>query len=156
MSAVVVVIPLVVANWAAISAAVGAAVGTLGFALTSAADIADSMSSAKSKERIKEEMDVDNAEILAGTSGIEEKIVVQKEGLQATFSRNARGGLKLCLEGAGYTKSEMRRIGQELIGRVTQQYVYNRVISELKERKMTVVDEEVTEDRTVKIRVRNW
>ncbi len=47
-------------------------------------------------------------------------------------------------------------MGQELIGRVTQQYVYHKMITELRERKLAVVDEEVAEDRTIKIRVRNW
>jgi hypothetical protein len=30
------------------------------------------------------------------------------------------------------------------------------MVTELKERKMSIVDEEVGEDRTIKIRVRNW
>jgi hypothetical protein len=60
------------------------------------------------------------------------------------------------MEGTGYSKADLRRIGQELIDRVTQQYVYNRVVTELKSRKMTVVSEEVAEDRTVRVRVRSW
>ena len=42
------------------------------------------------------------------------------------------------------------------MGRVTQQYVYNRVVNELNDRQMTIVGEEVTEDQSVKIRVRNF
>jgi hypothetical protein len=59
-------------------------------------------------------------------------------------------------QGKGHSKAELRKIGQELIDCVTQQYVYHRVITEMKQRNMHVVSEEVAEDRTVKIRVRNW
>jgi hypothetical protein len=82
-------------------------------------------------------------------------MVVEKDGVRAVFSRGARGALRVCMEGEGYSKAELRRIGEELIGRVTQQYVYHRLVTELKERNMTIVDEEMAEDRTVKIRVRN-
>jgi transcriptional regulator GlxA family with amidase domain len=60
------------------------------------------------------------------------------------------------MEGKGHSKAELRKIGQELVDRVTQQYVYHRVMTEMQERKMHVVSEEVAEDKTVKIRVRNW
>ena len=82
-------------------------------------------------------------------------MVVERDGITATFSRDARGALKLCMEGTGHTKSQLKQIGQELIDRVTQQYVYHRVVSELKERNMNIVNEEVASDRTVTIRVRN-
>jgi hypothetical protein len=82
-------------------------------------------------------------------------MVVEREGVRVIFSRDARGALKLCVEGEGHSKSELKRIGEELLGRVTQQYVYHRVVTELQERNMTIVDEQVGADRTVKIRVRN-
>ena len=47
-------------------------------------------------------------------------------------------------------------MGEELLGRVTQQFVYHRIVNELKDRNMAIVSEEVSEDRTVKIRVRNY
>ena len=76
--------------------------------------------------------------------------------MRAIFSRDARGALKVCVEGHGHSKAELRKIGEELIGRVTQQYVYHRVVTELANRNMAIVNEEMSEDRTVKIRVRNW
>jgi Protein of unknown function (DUF1257) len=64
--------------------------------------------------------------------------------------------LKVCMEGKGKSKAELRKLGQELVGRVTQQYAYHRIVTELKQRNMAIVDEQVTADQTVKIRVRNW
>ena len=53
-------------------------------------------------------------------------------------------------------RSELRRVGEDLLGRVTQQYVYDRLMTELAARNVSVIAEEVTEDAAVKIRVRSW
>lgn len=152
MSTVVVLAPIIIANWPVITAAVGAAVGTMGFAMVRREEAATSRAATKTREEIQ----VDNSEILASGSGAEEEIVVQREGVRAIFTRDARGALRVCMEGTGQSKTELRRLGQELIDRVTQQYVYHRVVTELKARNMTIVDEELSEDRTVRIRVRSW
>jgi hypothetical protein len=152
MSTVVVLAPIIIANWPMISAAVGAAVGTMGFAMVRKEEAATQRAATKTRE----EIEVDNSEILASTTGAEEQIVVEREGVRAVFTRDARGALRVCMEGTNQSRSELRRLGQELIDRVTQQYVYHRVVTELKARNMTIVDEEVAEDRTVKIRVRSW
>jgi hypothetical protein len=151
MSTVVVLTPIIIANWAAISAAITAAVSTMGYASVRNAAECKTKTDVKSKA----EIEVENSEILKGAAGTNEEIVVEKEGIRAVFSRDARGSLRVCMEGVGYSKGQLRHIGQELIDRVTQQYVYHRVVSGLKERSMTIVDEEVKQDRTVKIRVRN-
>jgi hypothetical protein len=152
MSTVVVLAPIIIANWPVITAAVGAAVGTMGFAMVRKEEASVSRAATKTRE----EIEVDNSEILASGSGAEEEIVVEREGVRAIFTRDARGALRVCMEGTGQSKAELRRLGQELIDRVTQQYVYHRVVTELKARNMTIVDEELSEDRTVKIRVRSW
>jgi len=152
MSTVVVLAPIIIANWPMISAAVGAAVGTMGFAMVRK----DEAVTRRAATKTREEIEVDNSEILASTTGAEEQIVVEREGVRAVFTRDARGALRVCMEGTNQSRSELRRLGQELIDRVTQQYVYHRVVTELKARNMTIVDEEVAEDRTVKIRVRSW
>ncbi len=152
MSTVVVLAPIIIANWPVITAAVGAAVGTMGFAVVRREEAVAQHAATRNRE----EIEVDNSEILPSASGTEEEIVVEREGVRAVFTRDARGALRVCMEGTGQSRSELRRLGQELIDRVTQQYVYHRVVTELKARNMAIVDEEVTEDRTVKIRVRSW
>lgn len=153
MSAVVVVTPLVIASWPVITAAISGAIGTMGFSLVQQGERAHESNRIRTKTRA--EIDVEDSEILAESAGMHEEIVVERDGLRAVFSRDERGALKLCMEGEGFSKSQLREIGEELIGRVTQQFVYHRVMSELKERRMNVVEEEMTEDRTIKIRVRN-
>jgi hypothetical protein len=151
MSAVIVVTPLVIGSWPIITAAVTAAISSMGFSLVQAGQpIRQSV-----QGRAREEIEVDDSEILAASGGLRQELVVERDGLRAVFTRDERGALKLCLEGEGFSKSQLRQIGEELIGRVTQQFVYHRLMTELKERHMNVVEEEVSEDRTIKIRVRN-
>ena len=152
MSTVIVLTPIIIANWAAITAIVSAAVGTMGFCAVQAIEAQQSQVAGTTRA----EIEVDNSEILENAGGRGEQIVVEREGLRAVFTRDGRGALRVCMEGHGYSKADLRKIGQELVDRVTQQYVYHRVITEMKQRNMHVVSEEVAEDRTVKIRVRNW
>jgi len=152
MSTVLVVTPLVIAGWPILTAAISAAVGTMGFAL-----VQDTGPRRRQvlDDRSRAEIEVEDSEILAGTGGTGEEMVVERDGIRAVFGRDARGALKLCLEGRGMSKAELQRLGEELIGRVTQQYAYHRLVSELKERQMDIVDERVGEDQTIRIRVRN-
>jgi hypothetical protein len=155
MSTVMVITPILIANWPAITAAVAAAVGAMGFAAAHEGDISSGVTAEISGTN-REEIEVDDSEVLASAVGTDEKIIVERDGVKATFSRDARGQLRLCLEGGGLTKHQLRELGEELIGRVTQQYAYHRIVTELKHKNMTIVDEQLTSDQTVKIRVRNW
>ena len=153
MSTVMVITPIIIANWPAITAAVTAAVGSLGFA---AVQQAGSIELGRNNTVNREEIEVEDSDILQGTEGTTEQIVVERDGVRAIFSRDARGALKLCVEGGGLSKAQLRKLGEDLIGRVTQQYAYHRIVTELKQKNMTIVDESVTKDQTVRIRVRNW
>lgn len=152
MSSVIVVAPIIIANWPVITAAVVAGVGSLGFSVVNTAEI----ESVLSENTTREEIEVENSEVLDGSAGTGEQMVVEKDGVKATFTRDTRGALKLCMEGKGKSKAELRQLGEALMGRVTQQYAYHRVVTELKERKMTIVEEGITETESVKIRIRNW
>src|SRR3954471_22505850 len=152
MSTVLVVTPLIIAAWPTLTAAISAAVGTMGFAVTQKAtpqvrELQDAVN--------RTEIELDNTEILEGSEALGETLTVEREGLRAVFSRDARGALKLCLEGSHLTKEQLHELGETLVGRVTQQYVYHRVVSELKEREMAIVEERVADDQTIKIRVRH-
>ncbi len=152
MSTVLVITPLIIANWSVISAAVLGAVGTLGFTAVAEA-LHDDLHETRPT---RTEIDIEDSEILEAAAGTDQQIVVERDGVRAVFSRDARGALRLCMEGKGHSKSQLQQIGEELIGRVTQQYVYHRVVTELQEKNKVIVSEEVSADRTVKIRVRNW
>jgi hypothetical protein len=152
MSSILVVTPLVVASWPLMSAAITAAVGTMGFA---AAQNQGARVRQIIDPKTRAEIELEDSEILAGSAGSGEQMIVERDGIRAIFSRDARGALKLCIEGTGQSKAELKRIGETLVGRVTQQYAYHRLVSELKERRMTILDERVGNDQAIHIRVRS-
>jgi hypothetical protein len=154
MSTVLVITPIVIAHWPAIAAAISAVVASMGFSAVEEGVTATRSTTVAEQE--KEVIEVEDSEILAGGEGLSEQIVVEKAGIRAVFSRDARGALKVCMEGKGLSKRQLRELGEDLIGRVTQQFVYHRIVTELKEKNMQIVGEEVTADRVVRLRVRNW
>ncbi len=134
------------------SAAISAAIGTMGFAAVQdkgprARQIAGS--------KTRTEIELEDSEILAGSGATGGEMVVERDGIRAVFSRDARGALKLCVEGSGQSKAELKRIGESLVGRVTQQYAYHRLMSELQDRRMTIIEERVGNDQAIHIRVRS-
>src|SRR3954454_14433805 len=130
MSSVVVLTPLVIASWPVISAAVTAAVASMGFNVLQAASPSATQEVEKPLIGRRVEIELDDSEILSDARG--EQIVVERNGVRATFTRDERGALKLCMEGEAVSKDELRRLGEELVNRVTQQFVYHRVVTELK------------------------
>jgi hypothetical protein len=152
MSSVVVIVPLVITHWPLIASAITGAVGTLGFVAAREAVMEGIAEPQVHKTRV--EVDLPESEILAGSEVTGEQVVVEKDGVRGVFSRNARGGLSLCMEGIGLSKQQLHDLGEELIGRVTQQYVYHRLMTELQQQHFTVVDQSVATDRTVTVRVR--
>jgi hypothetical protein len=149
MSAVVVVTPLVIGAWPAIAAAVTAAVSSMGFA---AVQGREERRRNPAGATTRAEIEVEDSEVF--DEGLPQQIVVERDGVRATFTRDDRGALKLCMEGEHLSKSELRAVGEELLGRVTQQFVYHKLMTEMQHRHMNVVEEEVTEDRTIRIRLR--
>ena len=94
MSTVMVVAPLVIANWSAISAAVVGAVGIMGFSTVNEAVAA----SRQVRQPNRAEIELEESEILDGTGGSGEEIVVERGDVRAIFTRDARGALKVCVE----------------------------------------------------------
>ena len=150
MSSIVVVAPLIVAGWPVISAAVTAAVASMGFSVVQGAVPV----SVKTRTRTRTEIDVEDSEVLQEAAPVGE-LVIQRDDVRIIFNRDQRGALKLCVEGGNHSRAELQEIGREVLGRVTQQYVYHRIVTELQDRHMAIVDEQVSADHTVKLRVRN-
>jgi hypothetical protein len=107
------------------------------------------------KTTTRAEIDVEDSEVLQEAALVDGRLVIERDDVRVIFTRDARGALKLCVEGESHSKAVLKKIGQEVLGRVTQQYVYNRLVNELQDRNMAIVDEQVSADHTVKIRVRN-
>jgi len=155
MSGVVVIAPIVITTaWPVISAAAVSVMAALGYAAVSTSvDVAV-------QERVgvdnSVEIEVENSQEVGDSLGREEELVFTKEDITVNFKRDIRGRLKVCVTGDSHPKSELKQMGEELANKVIQQYVYNRVVSELDSTDFSIVEQEVDEDETIKIKLRAW
>ena len=148
MSAVVVLVPVVVAGWPVLVAAVTAAAVAAGFRVVK-------KESPQAPARNSVELSMENAEVVEESLSPDEKIVVEREGVRVTFSRDARGHFRTCVDGS-LSKDELRAIGEDLSGRVIQQYVYRRVAAELQHQGFETVSEEKGPDEAIRLHVRRY
>jgi hypothetical protein len=148
--------PVVIAAWPAFSAAVVAAATSLGYQVaSSAADLARA-SAAPQRSSGNVQLEIENSEVVTNQLGRDQKISVAKGGVTITFSRDARGKASLCVAGSGHTHEELRAMGEELSQAVVQQYVYQKLMSEMQARGFNVVEEETNADRSIRLKVRHW
>jgi hypothetical protein len=156
MSCVCILTPVVIAAWPAFSAAVVAAAASLGYQVASGAtDLAKSAASDQTASR-KVQLEIENSEVVTNQLGREQKILVTKGGVTITFSRDARGKAALCVTGQGHSQEELRALGEELSQAVVQQYVYQKLMSEMQARGFNVIEEENNADRSIRLKVRHW
>jgi hypothetical protein len=147
---------VVIAAWPAFSAAVVAAATSLGYQV--AAEAADLTKTARAaqKEKPSVELEIENSEVVTNQLARDQRIVVSRDGVTITFSRDARGKASLCVSGDGHSKEELQAMGQELSQAVVQQYVYQKLMSEMQARGFNIVEEEINTDRSIRLKVRHW
>jgi hypothetical protein len=141
--------------WPAFSAAVVAAAGALGYQVVSQASH-EFQAAAPGTGNGRVELEIAQSEVVTGQLGRDQRIAVTRDGVTVTFSRDARGRAALCVTGTGQSNEELRALGEELSQGVVQQYVYRKLMDEMQSRGFNVVEEEVNEDRSIRLKVRNW
>jgi hypothetical protein len=156
MSAVCILAPVVIAAWPAFSAAVVAAATSLGYQVASEAANEKRAPTAARKNSNPVELEIERSEIVTNQLARDQHIAVTRGGVTVTFSRDARGKASLCVTGDGHSRKELRALGEELSQRVVQQYVYKKVMDEMRARGFNVVEEEINEDRSIRLKVRHW
>ncbi len=104
----------------------------------------------------KVELEIENSEVVTSQLAREQRIAVTREGVTITFSRDARGKASLCVTGDGHNKEELRAIGEELSQAVVQQYVYQKLMDEVRTRGFNVIEEDTNTDRSIRLKVRHW
>lgn len=156
MSVIFVVIPAVAAGWPAVAVAISAACAALGYNIRQAAESVGQKAQQSGAQRVNEvDLEMANAEVIGEALAREQSIQAEKEGIVATFSKDARGRLGLHVEGKG-SREELATVGQELLNRVRQQYAVEKVKSELLGRGFVLVDEHVDENESIRISVRRF
>jgi hypothetical protein len=155
MGAVCIIAPVVIAGWPIFSAAVMAAASSLGYQLAS-----EGARNLKPTTKVKQtnsiELDIERSEVVTCQLGRDQRIAVTREGVTVTFSRNARGKATLCVSGEGRSAEALRAFGEELSRAVVQQYVYQKLLEEIRARGFVIAEQETTEDRSIHLTVRQW
>jgi hypothetical protein len=155
MSCVCILTPLAIAAWPALSSAVTAAAVSLGYkVIENAREQERAINQNQASNHM--ELEIEQSDLVTGTLGREQRIVVQRGGVTVIFSRNARGKASICVEGQGHTEAALQAMGEELSRCVVQKYVYQRILDEMRKRQFMVVEEAVQEDRSIRLKVRHW
>lgn len=150
MSAVCVLTPLVVASWPTIMSVIAGAAASMGYSMTH--QEVDEETPVRGKKKV--ETEIENSEVIADQMGRGQKVIITKGDITIEFGQDARGACTVCVSGSNHTDEELRAIGEEVVGRVVQQYAYHKLMTELKKRNYSVVNEEVLADKSVRVRVR--
>src|SRR5688500_16008048 len=152
MSCVCVLTPVLMAAWPALIAAGVSAAASLGYEVVAARK----SHPIEGHQPLEVKLEVPQSEIVTEQLGRDQRMSVTREGVTVTFSPDARGKAEACVTGDGYSKEQLRALGEELSGRVVQQYVYQRLMSEIRARQFVVVEEETDSNRSIRLKVRHW
>ena len=151
MGAIIVVAPIITAAWPVLSSAVVGAAAALGFSLKNTSSTETSVKKSESVE-----LDIKNSSIITDSLGKEEEASFTRDDVTVVFKKDLSGHCAISVSGTGKSRQELREIGSELSQKVVQLYVHGRVVDELKKKGFELAEEEVTEDRTIRLTVRRW
>ena len=155
MSTVLILAPVIIANWPAIMVAVAGAASALGFTVTKTAQ--EQKQQVEVEQGVQSvEVEVADSEVLAQSLATDQQIVLTKGSIKICVKRDERGRCSVCATGKGHSKVELKQIAQEFTQKLTQCFVYDRVMRELKNKSFNIVNEEVMEDESIRIHVRRW
>ena len=158
MSVVLILTPVVIGGWPTITAAVAGAAAAMGLAVSRSIkeQVKVQAQNQLQAERNEVEVEVADSEALAENLVTDEEIVLTKGMVELRIRRDERGRVIVHASGLGHTDAELKAIAAEFAQRMTQCFVYNRVMSEVKSRGFNVVNEERMQDETVRIHLRRW
>ena len=154
MGAVLVLTPVIIGSWPAITAAVAGAASAMGLLVSESVKEAVQEKQAEAEQSV--EVELADSEILAESMATDQQIILTKGTVELCVKRDERGRCSVCAKGSGHTEAELKQIAQEFTQKLTQCFVYDKVVRELKNKEFQVVNEEVMEDETIRIHVRRW
>ncbi len=158
MGAVLILTPVVIGSWPAIAAAATAAAAAMGLVAkeVAAAGHAEKQK-AKPAETVRSvEVDLADSEVVAQRMQADQEIVVSRGNVDIRVKRDAKGRCVICATGKGHTEAQLKQMAEEFSRKVTQCFMYDKVVRELKAKNFNVVHEEVMEDQAIRLHVRRF
>jgi hypothetical protein len=154
MSTVLILTPIIITNWPAIVIAATGAAAALGFIAKE--EVKEALHTEQSNIERSVEVELQDSQVLAQNMATDQQIVVTKGTVQICIKRDERGRCVVSAKGIGHTHAELKLIAEEFTNKLTQCYVYDRVVKELKNKQFQVINEEVMEDQSIRVNVRRW
>lgn len=154
MGAVLILTPVIVGSWPAITAAVAGAASAMG--LLASESVREIVKESQSDAEQSVEVELSESKVLAESMATDQEIVLTKGTIELRVKRDERGRCSVCAKGTGHSEVELKQVAEEFTQKLTQCFVYDKVMRELKSKDFQVVNEEVTEDESIRIHVRRW
>jgi len=155
VSTVLVLAPVIISNWPAITVAVAGAASALGFTIKQAAEEALKQGQPGEAEQ-SVEVELADSQVLAQGLATDQKVVLTKGPVQIVVQRDARGRCKVCASGKGQSKAQLKQAAEEFTQKLTQCFIYDKVMKQLKSKSFQVVNEQIMQDESIRIHVRRW
>lgn len=152
MSAVLILTPIIIASWPAITAAVAGAASAMGMVVTNA--VKENLKEQQETKEKSVEVELSQSEI-TGTL-LNKEIVVTKGNVEFRIKSDEQGRCVVHAKGQGHNDAELKMMAEQFGQKITQCYIYDKVIRELKNKEFQVVNEDVTDDQSIRIHVRRW
>jgi hypothetical protein len=157
MGAVLVLTPVIIASWPIIATAVAGAASAMGLVIGQS--VKEGVKAYKESQSTSEkivELELSESEVLAESFSTDQEIVLTKGTIELRVKRDERGRCSVCAKGMGHNEAELKQIAQEFTQKLTQCFIYDKVVRELKNKDFQIVNEEVNEDESIRIHVRRW
>jgi len=154
MSAILVLTPVIIANWPVITAAVAGAASAMGLLVKES--ISEAVEEKQSNVERNVEVELSDSKVLTESMATDQEIVLTKGDIELRVKRDQRGRCSVCAKGTAHSEAELKQVAEEFTQRLTQCFVYDKVMRELKRKEFQVVNEEVMEDESIRIHVRRW
>jgi len=154
MGAVLILTPVIIGSWPAITTAVAGAAAAMGLMVSQS--VKETLNEGQSDAEQSVELELSDSEVLAESMATDQEIVLTKGAIELRVKRDERGRCSVCAKGTGHSEVELKKIAEEFTQKLTQCFVYDKVMRELKNKDFQVVNEEVSEDESIRIHVRRW
>ena len=150
MSCILLITTSVVAGWPTLFAAAGVAAASMGF---STLKNVEEVQAAREQEV---ELVMQNSEIITEEMKHDEELNLRKGDINVRIYKDPRGRCAIHISGEGKTKEQLQQEGTELLNRIKQQYAYQKVVQELKNKGFSITDEKLSEAGKIKIQFRKY
>ena len=154
MGAVLILTPVIIGSWPAITVAVTGAAAAMGLMVSES--VKESVKEGQSDAEQSVELELSDSEVLAESMATDQEIVLTKGTIELRVKRDERGRCSVCAKGTGHSEIELKKKAEEFTQKLTQCFVYDKVMRKLKSKDFQVVNEEVSEDESIRIHVRRW